>query len=164
LIVLRSLIVLQSLIVLRSLTVLRSLILMMDAISPMKHLLETWIAVLTLGLEAIATLCVFWGLVRTLQALRHLGRQRRFPLLSQPLDFIQIRLTFGLWLALALEFQLGADILNTTVSPSWTALGQLGAIALIRTFLNYFLNQELATETADLSHAQDTSRPPAPDP
>ncbi|MDJ0692641.1 MAG: DUF1622 domain-containing protein, partial [Xenococcaceae cyanobacterium MO_188.B32] len=47
---------------------------------------------------------------------------------------------------LALECQLGADILATTIAPSWEALGQLGAIALIRTFLNYFLNQELEAE------------------
>ncbi len=55
----------------------------------------------------------------------------------------QLRLQFGQWLALALEFQLGADILATTLAPTFEALGKLGAIALIRTFLNYFLNKEL---------------------
>jgi uncharacterized membrane protein len=64
------------------------------------------------------------------------------------IQFIEIRLCFGSWLALALEFQLGADILNTTVAPSFEALGKLGIIALIRTFLNYFLSKELENEIA----------------
>jgi uncharacterized membrane protein len=48
-----------------------------------------------------------------------------------------------MWLALALEFQLGADILSTTVAPTFDSLGKLGILALIRTFLNYFLTREL---------------------
>lgn len=58
----------------------------------------------------------------------------------------RLRLRFGSWLALALDYQLGADILATTIAPSWEASGQLGVIALIRTFLNYFLTQELEAE------------------
>ena len=34
------------------------------------------------------------------------------------------------FLAIALEFQLGADILSTAVAPSWDAIGKLGAIPL----------------------------------
>jgi len=30
------------------------------------------------------------------------------------------------------------------ISPSWNDIGQLAAIALIRTFLNYFLERDLA--------------------
>jgi uncharacterized membrane protein len=50
---------------------------------------------------------------------------------------------FGVWLLLSLEFQLGADIIRTAISPTWMQIGQLGAIALIRTFLNYFLEKDL---------------------
>jgi uncharacterized membrane protein len=46
---------------------------------------------------------------------------------------------FGTWLLLGLEFALAADIIATVVSPSWDDIGELGAIAVIRTFLNYFL-------------------------
>jgi uncharacterized membrane protein len=49
-------------------------------------------------------------------------------------------------LAIALEFQLGADILSTAVAPSWDAIGKLGAIAVIRTALNYFLSREMQEE------------------
>src|SRR5919199_201569 len=55
-----------------------------------------------------------------------------------------VRLVLGRFLALGLEFQLGADILGTAVSPSWGEIGRLGAIAGIRTVLNYFLAQDLA--------------------
>ncbi len=54
-----------------------------------------------------------------------------------------IRLRLGRWLALALEFELGADILRTAIAPTWVEIGQLAAIATIRTLLNYFLQQEI---------------------
>ena len=57
-----------------------------------------------------------------------------------------IRLTLARYLALALEFQLGADILSTAVAPSWNQIGKLGAIAVIRTLLNYFLTREMRDE------------------
>jgi uncharacterized membrane protein len=50
---------------------------------------------------------------------------------------------FGMWLLLGLEFELAADIIGSVVSPSWQDVGQLGAIAVIRTFLNYFLGRDL---------------------
>ena len=65
----------------------------------------------------------------------------------------QVRLTFGRALVLGLEFQLAADILGTAVSPSWDHLGKLGAIAVIRTFLNFFLTRELKEEEQDLRAA-----------
>lgn len=54
-----------------------------------------------------------------------------------------IRLSLGRSLALALEFELGADILKTAVAPTWSDIGQLAAIAVLRTALNYFLEREL---------------------
>ena len=53
-------------------------------------------------------------------------------------------------------FQLGADILATAVAPSYQALGQLAAIAVLRTFLNYFLAREIeelkAEEEQEINH------------
>ena len=54
-----------------------------------------------------------------------------------------IRLTFGRALALALEFELAADVLKTVVAPTWNDIGLLAAIAILRTGLNYFLEREL---------------------
>jgi len=50
---------------------------------------------------------------------------------------------FAGWLVLALEFLLAADILRTAISPTWNDIGQLAAIAAIRTFLNYSLSHDL---------------------
>ena len=50
---------------------------------------------------------------------------------------------FAMWLLLGLEFELAADIIRSVISPSWRDIGQLGAIAVIRTFLNYFLEKDL---------------------
>ena len=54
-----------------------------------------------------------------------------------------VRLKLGRWLAVALEFELAADILRTAVAPTWTEIGQLAAIAVLRTALNFFLQQEI---------------------
>ncbi|WP_181306363.1 DUF1622 domain-containing protein [Rufibacter sp. XAAS-G3-1] len=61
-------------------------------------------------------------------------------------SYNKIRLVLARYLALALEFQLGADILSTAIAPSWDQIGKLGAIAVIRTALNYFLAQEMKEE------------------
>ena len=50
---------------------------------------------------------------------------------------------FGVWLLLGLEFELAADIIGTVISPTWADIGELAAIAVIRTFLNYFLEKDV---------------------
>jgi len=62
-------------------------------------------------------------------------------------SYNRIRLTLARYLALALEFQLGADILSTAIAPSWEQIGKLGAIAIIRTALNFFLTHEMREES-----------------
>ena len=59
-----------------------------------------------------------------------------------------IWLRFGRWLIAGLTFQLAADIIETSITTSWQAVARLGAIALIRTFLNYFLERDLAETRA----------------
>lgn len=58
----------------------------------------------------------------------------------------EVRLTLGRWLAVALEFELAADILNTAVTPTWNDIEKLAAIAALRTALNYFLEREIRQE------------------
>lgn len=100
------------------------------------------VGLLKFVLEAISVLCILLGvLASTRLFFSHFRRNRSIA-------FSELRLSFGNWLALALEFQLGSDILATTISPSFQALIQLGSIAVIRTFLNYFLQRELEAESA----------------
>ncbi len=56
---------------------------------------------------------------------------------------------YGVWLVLGLEFELAADIVETVISPEWIDIAQLGAIAVIRTFLNYFLEKDLETSVRE---------------
>jgi uncharacterized membrane protein len=69
---------------------------------------------------------------------------------------------FGTWLLLGLEFELAADIIASVVSPTWQDIGELGAIAVIRTFLNYFLERDLenAEKAPALSAARVASEAP----
>jgi uncharacterized membrane protein len=80
---------------------------------------------------------------------------------GQTSGFNRIRLTLGRFLALGLEFQLAGDVLRTAVAPSFTEIGQLAAIAAIRTALNFFLGREIAQERAELDADQSRNKPKA---
>ena len=68
---------------------------------------------------------------------------------------------FGVWLLLGLEFELAADIVGSVFSPTWQEVGKLGAIAVIRTFLNYFLEKDLEeAEASGDEPASDARRLP----
>jgi uncharacterized membrane protein len=47
------------------------------------------------------------------------------------------------WLVAGLTFQLAADIVHTAIAPTWEQLGHVAAIAVIRTFLGYFLERDM---------------------
>ncbi|MEU8201044.1 DUF1622 domain-containing protein [Streptosporangium sp. NPDC049046] len=68
--------------------------------------------------------------------------------------FIAVRLFLGRFLALGLEFQLASDVLRTAIAPSFPQIGQLAAIAAIRTALNFFLNKEIQREGRTMSEAR----------
>jgi uncharacterized membrane protein len=95
---------------------------------------------LKLAVEAVGALVIGIGVVAA-------GSQFVRAFFPPPIrDYNRIRLTLARFLALALEFELGADILSTAVAPSWDQIGKLGAIAVIRTALNYFLTREMRDE------------------
>jgi uncharacterized membrane protein len=93
-------------------------------------------------IDALALLLVAWG---TLEAFWHTlrvmasdsGHRRR-----------EVWLRYARWLVAGLTFQLAADIIESSISSSWESVGRLAAIALVRTFLNYFLERDL-TEVRD---------------
>ena len=65
-------------------------------------------------------------------------------------SFVRVRLDLGRMLALGLEFQLASDILRTAIAPTLREIGELAAVAAIRTALNYFLAKEIKAERAEL--------------
>jgi uncharacterized membrane protein len=100
-------------------------------------ILEEFVKVVALALEFTAVLCIAVGFVKAFILLLKRRQEHYSPMYNR------LRLLFGGWLVLALEFQLAADIVKTTVAPTYENLIQLGAVAVIRTFLNYFLSKEL---------------------
>ncbi|MFL6682693.1 MAG: DUF1622 domain-containing protein [Burkholderiaceae bacterium] len=95
---------------------------------------------LKLAVESVGALVIGIGMVATCVEFA------RTNLTHQIRDRNSVRLTLARYMALALEFQLGADILATSVAPSWDMIGKLGAIAVLRTALNYFLTREMQQE------------------
>jgi len=59
-------------------------------------------------------------------------------------QFHGVYVQYARWLVGGLTFQLAADILETSIAPTWDEIGRVGAIAVIRTFLNFFLERDLA--------------------
>lgn len=72
------------------------------------------------------------------------------------------RLHLARWLMVALEFTLAADILRTVVAPSWDDIGQLAAIATLRTVLNLFLEREIEQATRKEKAAREEAGAPEP--
>ena len=119
---------------------------MNELIENIKSNLDSWGGLTEVILNTISLLCIVAGVILSLA--RSLRERRRAPG-DHPLH-TYFRRVFGGWLVVALEFQLAADIVGTIVSPTTAHLVELGAIAVIRTFLNYFLSKELKEETESL--------------
>ena len=110
------------------------------AIESVEHLVFAGVQWLRLGLETVGALVIAAGAIRGIAEFlssRGSAAEERF---------VPVRLTLARYLSLALEFQLAADILSTSIAPSWDQIGKLAAIAVIRTALNYFLAQEVRNE------------------
>jgi uncharacterized membrane protein len=90
-------------------------------------------------IEAVAVLVVTYGAIEAFGRLLVLGSKP--PVVFAARKAVWRRL--GSWLLLGLEFELAADIIRSVVSPAWVDIGRLASIAVIRTFLNYFLERDL---------------------
>lgn len=105
--------------------------------------LESWLKVLVGYLAAsaeIAAAVVIGAAV--LRGIFNYVRQSFFR--RQHIDSTEsIRLQLGRVLALGLEFTVASDILRTAVAPTRQDILNLGAIVLLRTLLNYFLEREI---------------------
>lgn len=95
---------------------------------------------LRLGVESLGALVIAAGVLVAV------GGLLRYAFLTRGGSFTPIRLSFARYLTLALELQLAADILSTSVAPTWDRIGKLAAVAVIRTALNYFLSKEVDQE------------------
>ena len=105
----------------------------------MEELFRTFAETIALGVEAGAGIFILIGACEAVYDLATRLGPRSHAVLRKK----QIWVRFATWLLLALEFELAADVLRTAISPTWDDIGQLAAIAVIRTFLNYFLEKDI---------------------
>jgi uncharacterized membrane protein len=106
----------------------------------MEELFKTVAETIATLVEAGAVLVIAVG---SAQALYRLVKRLVVPASQSDLRLKSIWVKFAIWLVLGLEFELAADVVRTSIAPSWDAIGQLAAIAVIRTFLNYFLEKDI---------------------
>lgn len=106
----------------------------------MAYFAHTTAEYVALGVNILAILAIAIGCIQGAAGLSHLllfgGSEEKLR---------PVWLAFGRWLVAALTFQLAADIVETTLAPDWDDIGKLGAIAAIRTALNYFLDRDMET-------------------
>ena len=109
-----------------------------------EEFLVTAVGYLRLAVEAIGAAIIGIGvLLTTFRYTLSLLELRKY-------SNSEIRLHLGSYLALGLDFQLGANILGTAVSPTFEEVQLLAAIVLIRTVLNCFLSKELERERREV--------------
>lgn len=90
------------------------------------------------GFEVIGAALVVWGgLEALIFIIRHVLRHKTHERLEK------IVCTLGHKMLVSLDFFLAGDLLSTIVSPTWDALGKLGALIVIRTALSYFITLEI---------------------
>src|SRR5262245_24591667 len=110
------------------------------------HVLALIVEAIALFIIAVGTVEALFQIIRVMALPRSSGDQRR-----------AVWLNFARWLVAALTFQLAADLIGTSFSPTWNEIGHLGAIAAIRTFLSYFLDREVEN-TSRLQYERGTER------
>ena len=107
---------------------------------PLESWLKLIVGYLAAGTEIAAAVVIGGAVIRGIFAyVRQLFSHSR-----QHFDATEsIRLKLGRGLALGLEFTVASDILRTAVAPTRLDILNLGAIVLLRTLLNYFLEREI---------------------
>lgn len=128
---------------------------LIGSVEAVEGLFKHWIGLLALGIEIFAAVVI--GLAAIQAAYRCLRAFWRHDESTESWSLIRLRL--GRWLALALEFELAADILGTAVAPSWDDIGKLAAIIVLRTLLNYFLQREVREAAALARHREEILEP-----
>ena len=123
-----------------------------ESVRPAEHLLREAVGWVQLVVEALGAVAIVVGIVMAVVVwVRHSRDESRS-------GFHHVRLALARHLVLALEFQLAADVLGTAIAPTWNGIGQLGAIAVIRTALNFFLLREIRELRAERVDSADGER------
>ena len=105
----------------------------------MEELLISTTKISVRAIDAMALIVILFG---TVEAFLAGVRAMIFPSLSNA-HRRAVWLRYARWLVAGLTFQLAADIIETSITPTWEDIGRLAAIATIRTLLNFFLERDV---------------------
>jgi uncharacterized membrane protein len=95
-----------------------------------------------LAINIMALIIIVFGTIEAFVA--GIGVMLRRPGYENVLAVAYVR--YGRWLVAGLTFQLAADVIETattTTTNGWYDVGRLAAIAVIRTFLSFFLERDM---------------------
>lgn len=108
-------------------------------VSPLEEGFKVIIDHLAAGIKIVAAVVIGGAIGRGLLnfVCQLFSRQQHFDSVEM------IRLQLGRVLALGLELTVASDILHTAASPTRQDILNLGAIVLLRTLLNYFLERDI---------------------
>jgi uncharacterized membrane protein len=96
-----------------------------------------WIDAIALVVIIVSTFWAIVGMIRLIIG-KPTAHERR-----------EVWLRYARWLIVGLTFQLAADIIETSITTDWQAIARVAAIAVIRTFLNYFLEKDFSELKAE---------------
>ena len=104
--------------------------------------MEEWLYLIAgfvaLAIELVAILVIAYG-----SALALVGVVRLMVKPASNAEKRHVWMSYAQWLITGLTFQLAADIVSTTVAPTWDQIGRVAAIAAIRTLLTFFLDRDI---------------------
>jgi len=109
-----------------------------------EHLMMQLVSSLANIVELCAAFIIISACLRAFIGFLFKALFQRMP--KEKIAEYSLRIELGFALSLALEFELGADILKTAIAPNWQAIGVVAVIIVLRTMLNYFLQKELDHE------------------
>lgn len=121
--------------------------------STLKDIVDTLVHLVEFAGALVIFVGALWTFLQLLRGATPWGRTFGTGVREPRWDFSLIRLSLGRFLTLGLEFQLAGDILRTAIAPTFTQIGQLAAIAAIRTVLNYFLGKEIEKEREEVERS-----------
>ena len=113
----------------------------------LEDLIRPYVGYLTFGIDIAAGIIIGISAISALIAFLKILRK---PIKEQTVDKETIRLRLARGMLLALDFEVGSDILKTILVPSVTELTILAVVVGIRIVLSWSLSKEIDRHSADL--------------
>lgn len=110
-----------------------------------------------LALNAVAVLIIVLGALQALIGITIVVLMRRSMHEGR-----HVWIQFARMLVAGLTFQLAADLIETSISTTWDTVARVGVVAVIRTFLNFFLERDI-TEVRGRQRDASAATPKAPE-